>query len=157
SVWAGPISLNTSTTVNVLGGQMTVTGVVSGPATSSLTKIGNGTLSFAADNTYLGATTATGGTLLVNGSQPSSPITVTSGATLGGIGTVGAIRATGGIVSPGITGPGILTATGNVSFDGASTFQVQLNGTVAGSGFDQLKVTGGSANLGGSTLSATLG
>ena len=41
------------------------------------------------------------GTLLVDGTQGSSPVTVASGATLGGNGTVTSITSTGGTVSPG--------------------------------------------------------
>ena len=49
----------------------------------------------------------------------------------------------GGTIDPGTTsGPGIL-ATGNVLFESTnSNFNVQLNGTTAGTGYDQLQVDG---------------
>ena len=43
-----------------------------------------------------------------------------------------------------------------VTFDSASTFRDQLNGTTVGSGYDQLKV-GGAVTLGGSALNLSIG
>src|SRR5438874_5423368 len=81
-----------------------------GSGTVALTKTGTGTLTLSGANTYSGATTVTAGTLLVNGVQGASPVSV-NGGTLGGIGTVGTITSTaaGGSVSPGQVGPGILS------------------------------------------------
>src|SRR5207249_2902804 len=97
---------------------------------------------------------------LVNGSQSASPVNV-NGGTLGGTGTVGTIisTASGGTVSTGSpeTSPGILNS-GNLNLAAAGTrsFVVQLNGTTAGSGYDQLNVNG-TVNLTGATLSGTVG
>jgi autotransporter-associated beta strand protein len=101
---------------------------------------GAGVLTLAANNTYTGATTVNAGTLLVNGSQPSSPVTVASGAILGGTGTTGPVTVNGSI-SPGVGGPGVLH-TGNTTFNSGSTFAVELNGTTVGSGYDQLFAVG---------------
>jgi uncharacterized repeat protein (TIGR01451 family) len=55
-----------------------------------------------------------------------------------------------------VAGPGILNS-GNVNLSsGAPSFVVQLNGTTAGSGYDQLNVTG-TVNLTGASLSGTMG
>ncbi|VTU01918.1 Outer membrane autotransporter barrel domain-containing protein OS=Opitutaceae bacterium TAV1 GN=OpiT1DRAFT_01846 PE=4 SV=1: Autotrns_rpt [Gemmataceae bacterium] len=56
-----------------------------------MTKTGSGTATLVGDNLYSGATTVSGGTLLINGDQSAATgaVTVGSGATLGGIGTVG--------------------------------------------------------------------
>jgi uncharacterized repeat protein (TIGR01451 family) len=99
------------------------------------------------------------GTLLVNGSQSSSAVSL-NGGTLGGAGTMGAITSTasGGTISVGspASNPGILNS-GNVNWStGSPTLVVQLNGTTAGSGYDQLNVTG-TVDLTGATLSASLG
>src|SRR5262249_28823341 len=98
-----------------------------------------------------------GGILTIDGSQPGSAISVNAGGNLGGSGTVGAVTVTGGAIAPGSGATtGILTVNGNVTLDGASSFNVGLNGTVAGQSYDQLAVNGTVA-LGGSTLNATLG
>ncbi len=62
----------------------------------------------------------------------------------------------GGTVSPGVDGPGILTVDGNVRFRQGSAFLVKLLGTTAGSGYDQLRVNG-RANLGRANLVLSLG
>src|SRR5439155_18776190 len=77
----------------------TFAGIISG--TGATTKLGSGTMTLSGNNTYSGNTFVTQGTLLVNGSQPSSSIIV-NGGTLGGTGTVAKITGTfGGGVSPG--------------------------------------------------------
>ncbi|HEY7061382.1 MAG TPA: autotransporter-associated beta strand repeat-containing protein [Chloroflexota bacterium] len=127
-------------------------GLISG-AGGRLDKRGTGTLTLTGNNTYTGQTFLAAGTLLVNGAQPSSPITL-AGGTLSGTGTVGPITAqTGGTVSPGAS-PGILN-TGSLAFNAATIFVAELNGTTPGTGYDQLNVTG-TVTLGG-TLSATIG
>jgi autotransporter-associated beta strand protein len=115
-------------------------GIISG--IGGLTKAGAGMLTLSGNNTYGGDTTVVEGTLLVNGMQPLSKVTVEKGATLGGSGTVGAIVATG-IVSPG--GPGTATAIfngGNATFNRGSSFAVTLNGPNLGSQYDQLEAKG---------------
>jgi autotransporter-associated beta strand protein len=57
-----------------------------GSATTSLTKIGIGTLTLGGANTYTGPTTVSAGTLAINGSLANTAVTVQSGATLGGAG-----------------------------------------------------------------------
>ncbi len=136
----------------------TFSGVIqNGSGTVALTKTGTGTLILSGANTYSGVTTASAGALLVNGSQASSAVSV-NGGTLGGTGTVGAISSTaaGGSVAPGQAGPGILRSS-NVNWSsGSPTFVVELNGTTAGSGYDQLSVTG-TVNLSGAALTGTMG
>jgi autotransporter-associated beta strand protein len=127
-----------------------------GPSGGSVVKNGTGTVRLQQVNGYSGTTTVNAGAFLVNGVQASSPITV-AGGVLGGTGSVGQVTATGGAVNPGDGGPGILQAFGNVTFGSGATFAVELNGTSAGSGYDQLSVIVGAVDLGSATLDISLG
>ena len=93
--------------------------------------------------------TLTDGTLQVDGTLASaSPVTVPTGGTLDGIGTVSAtvnVQA-GGHLSPTAT----LTTTNTTLTTGAN-FDVDLNGTGAGTGYNQLNSTG-TVSLGGANL-----
>ena len=96
-----PNSVNLSSftlTANVAG-TATIASPIQG--TGGLTKAGAGVLTLSGANTYSGPTTVSAGTLLVNGSQPTSSVTVGSGAHPGGTGTTGPL-ATTGIISPGV-------------------------------------------------------
>jgi autotransporter-associated beta strand protein len=130
-----------------------LSGVLSGGGT--LTKRGTGTFTLTANNTYTGDTTVQAGTLVVNGSQSGSDITVLSGATLGGSGRVGALNvATGGNIAPG-TGPGRLSASSTVLSNDA-VLHIELNGPIAATSYDQLRVFG-TTTLTGSKLAPSLG
>jgi hypothetical protein len=61
----------------------------------------------------------------------------------------------GGTISPG-NSPGILTINGDVTLSSTSTLFIELNGTTAGSSYDQL-VVNGQVNLGNAGLSGSLG
>jgi autotransporter-associated beta strand protein len=140
---AGNVSLGSGElSVGSDNSSTTFVGVISGGG--GVTKVGTGTLTLSGNNSYTGTTEVMAGSLLVNGLQPSSDVTVSSGAILGGAGTVGAVT-TAGTVSPGGPGTAILTS-GNVVFSGGSAFTVTLDGTIAGTGYDQLNVAG-SADL----------
>jgi autotransporter-associated beta strand protein len=119
-------------------GNALVTGTLGGSA--GLVKSTAGTVVLAGANAYTGTTTVNDGTLLVTGSLGGGRTSVIGG-TLGGTGTVGPLTAVGGTVAPGTTGPGILTANGNVTILVAA-LAVDLNGQTAGSQYDQLKVNG---------------
>src|SRR5262249_17984773 len=87
-------------------------------------------------------------------------ISVNTGATLGGTGTVATVATTHATLSPGHVGTtGILTDTGKLVLDSSSTFAATLNGTTAGSDYDQVVAgwPGGTVNLAGATLSVTVG
>jgi fibronectin-binding autotransporter adhesin len=80
-----------------------------GPAVNGGTDLG--VVVLAATNTYTGTTTVTSGTLLVNGANGNSPITVNANATLGGTGIIGGTINVqgGGNLAPGIAARGALT------------------------------------------------
>ena len=149
------IAFTSTGTIDVASGTTVTYGGIAAGA-GGLTKTDTGTLTLGGTNAYGGTTTVSAGTLLVNGSQGSSAVSL-NGGTLGGSGTVGAIASTasGGTIDPGTT-TGILSS-GNINWStGNPTFLVQLNGTTAGSGYDQLS-TSGTINLTGATLSGFVG
>ena len=89
-------------------------------------------------NTYSGSTTVATGTLLVNGSAANTPsVTVLSGGTLGGTGSIGGTVTvqSGGILAPGIptfgtvltNTIGTLTVNGAVSVAGTISFKIDRN------------------------------
>ncbi len=84
----------------------------------------NGTVVFAGANGYTGPTTINNGELYVNGSlNAASAVSVLSGATLGGKGTVnGAVTVqAGGMLEGGQFGAGTLTLGGDLSFTGSGS------------------------------------
>jgi len=94
----------------------------------ALTKIGNNTLTLSADNTYTGLTTVSAGTLRINGANSGNgAVTVDSGATLGGSGSViGGINVSG-VLSPGGSDTSIESFGGGaLSFGSTSTYAYQL-------------------------------
>jgi autotransporter-associated beta strand protein len=123
---------------------------------AGIAKSGLGRMRLSANNSYKGGTEITSGILDVEGSQPRSAVLV-DGGTLAGSGTVGLLYPAAGsaIVSPGGS-PGVLTCSNfNAGASGPGTLQIELNGTTAGSGYDQLNVHG-TVNLAGITLNASL-
>ncbi|WP_277372960.1 Ig-like domain-containing protein [Pseudomonas sp. AA-38] len=148
------LALTGVATINA-GAAATLSGVISG--SGGLTKTGSGSLSLSASNTNTGSTTVSAGTLLVDGST-SSATTVANGATLAGGGTLGGdvTVQNGGTLSPGNGGAGTLTVNGNLTLDAGSTLALDINGTSAGTGYDQI-VVNGNVDVSGATLSVTHG
>ena len=72
--------------------------------------------------------------------------------------TDGQMALNGGTLRLG-AGPIVLTTAGDVQFDGNTTLQMQLDGADAGTGFDQLAVSGAnlSVDLGDASLELSLG
>jgi hypothetical protein len=115
---------------------------------SGTINIPNGTLAFNAGFTQTaGQTTLSGGILAANSALQFQ------GGALSGTGTVNGSIDNSGTLSPGAS-PGSLTITGNYTQGATGILNVELAGTVAGSGFDRL-VGGGTASLAG-TVNVTL-
>ena len=124
-----------------------ISGVISG--SGSLDKIGSGTLILTAANTYSGATDVQEGTLALRGSLAST-VTVESGATLGGTGSVGGLIAnSGAMIAPGVLGAyATFTVTGEAAFAAGSTFGVNISAA----GQNDKLVTTGATTLSGGTV-----
>ncbi|GLZ85645.1 hypothetical protein Pres01_16960 [Metapseudomonas resinovorans] len=140
---------------------LTLAGVLTN--SNSFTKLGAGTLTLTGGSNYTGATNVNAGTLLVNGALAgTSSLTVASGATLGGNGSIFANSSTntltvqsGGVLSPG-NSAGTLTVNGNLQMNAGSILAVEINGTTAGTQYDQV-VVNGTVDISGATLAVTHG
>lgn len=151
----GNVALNNHTATVDGPGTLQISGVVSG--TGGFLKMGAGQLLLTGNNTYTGSTTVHDGALSVNGTQTSSSITINTNGILWGSGTIGALTLNSGAVNPGGNSPGILTLSGVLTATGDPVFHFQLNGTNAGSGYDQLKLNATPGWLLASILDVTLG
>ncbi|MGH6876511.1 MAG: autotransporter-associated beta strand repeat-containing protein, partial [Rhizomicrobium sp.] len=145
----GDITLGSATlTTGGTGTSATFSGAISG--TGGLTKTGSGTFTLSGTSLYNGATSVDAGTLSVNGSIADSTVTVKSGATLGGTGTVGPTTIeSGGTLAPG-NSIGTITV-GTLTLNSGSFYNVEVSPTDA----DKTVVTG-TASLAG-TVQATFG
>jgi fibronectin-binding autotransporter adhesin len=128
---AGAVSMNATRQVTVQNAETTLTvgGIISG-ATYGLTKAGDGTLALSGANAYTGPTIVSAGTLLVNspGSlNVASAVTVNTGGTLGGDGTInGAVTVNdGGTLAPGASA-GTLTVNNSLAMGSGSTYVWQI-------------------------------
>jgi autotransporter-associated beta strand protein len=121
--------------------------------------IGSGQIALTGASTYNGDTTVNGGTLEVDGTiTNTSRVTVNSGGTLSGIGTVDPPTTAimnGGTLAPGSAAmpTGTLTIAGNLVFQSAALYLITIDGASAG----KTSVTGGSASLGGASVSIASG
>jgi fibronectin-binding autotransporter adhesin len=125
--------------------------VLTGPG--GITKIGEGTLRLTGASTYAGPTTVSAGTLLVNGDQSGAtgPVTVASGATLGGIGTVGGDTTieSGATLTPGAS-PGTLTFAQGLTLAAGGNYNWQIlnaSGTAGDTNGWDLVSVGGALNV----------
>jgi autotransporter-associated beta strand protein len=149
----GPLVLQVSGSVsgafNIAVGQTRTIAEAFG-GTGAVSKSGSGTLTFAGNNNYTGATAVDEGRLVHNGTNTASGVSVNSGGSLGGTGRVGSLSL-GGVLAPG-NAVGTLGA-GNTVLSGGGAFELEMfdwNGS-RGTAWDLLSVDG---NL---TLSNTSG
>ncbi|WP_457427387.1 Ig-like domain-containing protein, partial [Roseateles sp. P5_E7] len=126
-------------------------------------KYGTGTLTLAgATMSAAGTLDIYAGTVMLAGDLTGlTGLVVQNGGTLAGAGTVtapgGFIVRNGGTLAPAGTGSaGTLNIDADLTMEAGSTLALDINGTTAGSGYDQIVVTGG-ADISGATLAVTHG
>jgi fibronectin-binding autotransporter adhesin len=138
----------------------TFDGVLSGSGASTLGKVGAGTMTLTAvNNGFSGTAQILAGTLSLAATAqlPNATFTPITPGTLAGTGLAGPIVGipfSGGSIAPGIGGPGVLTAV-SLAMKNNTELDLEVNGTTAGTQYDQLAVTGTVALDG--ALSLTLG
>jgi autotransporter-associated beta strand protein len=108
-------------------------------ALRGLNKSGTGTVTLQAANTYNGDTTIAGGTLIVNGSLQSPFTTVSTGATLGGSGSLQGVLLNGGTISAG-NSAGLLSMNTLNASNGNFIFEIGSPNT-RGVTYDAIDVT----------------
>lgn len=116
----------------------------------TITKSGTGTQTF--NNIDAQTINVTGGNLIVKGTTTAT-MTFANGSVLKGTGPIGN-TSVAGTLAPGLS-PGIMTVNGNLNLTNG-TYQAELNGTTAGTSYDQTVVSG-TTTLSGTTLSLSLG
>ncbi len=147
-------------TISGTGSVVVGNSIVEGDATTpGIAVNNNGTIIFNGNNSYTGSTAVTAGKLYVNGSiQSSSLVTVGSGATLGGMGSVASPVnvSSGGILEGGQSGSGALTLSSSVTFNGPAS--VYFGGTLSAPvGSPALQITGaGMLNTNGNTVTINI-
>jgi len=136
-------------------------GLIQDPApwqAGAIVKVGTGVLTLWGDGTYRGTTTVSNGTLRVNGALDFSPLYINggtgvvngvvnggvtvSGGTLKGNGVVyNGVDVALGTLAPGESA-GTLTVDYYLYLESGSIYEAELNGTTAGSLYDQVVVKG---------------
>ncbi|MDW7979244.1 MAG: glycosyl hydrolase [Verrucomicrobiales bacterium] len=137
--------------------------IVTGPIRNStngapihLAKLGTGTLTLAAANTYGGTTAVSNGIMYVTGAITSTgAVTVAAGAVLAGTGSInGPVSVlAGGTLAPGV-GIGGLTVSNSVTLQPGSVLHIELDAAARTN--DSLRVAG-ALTLGGTLLVTNLG
>ena len=141
---------NNGTLVIDRSGTLTLDGAISG--TGSVRLIGAGTTVLAGNSSYTGATELAAGTLRVNGAIARSAVSVGSGATLAGNGTVGATSVqSGGTIAPG-NSIGTLNVSGDYVQSAGAVYRVELDPASGAS--DRIAVTGTATVQSGAVLDA---
>jgi hypothetical protein len=127
----------------------------------------SGTLNITSNTaTVLNSPTINQGMVTIGpGATANGPFTNNAGGVVRGTGTLGQEFTgfptrfnNGSTLSPGINGPGTLTATAPLALSAGARFAADLNGTTPGTGYDRLALAaGGTIDLAGATLATSLG
>jgi hypothetical protein len=126
--------------------------------TLSVVKSGEGTWIMGGTNTYTGSTIVTAGKLYINGSISTSSAVNVDGGLLGGNGTIGGSVTvnSGATIAGGVNGVGTLTLSNSLTLSNNSTFSAGIGGSVAGTSYSQVLVSGAVTLNGANNLALTL-
>ncbi|QDT79612.1 Cadherin domain protein [Gimesia maris] len=141
---SGTLTVNSPTATSA-----TYAGDISGDG--SLIKMDDGELILSGTSSYTGSTSVINGALIIDGSLTTAEVTVDANAVLGGSGVINAdvtVHSDGSFL-PG-SSPGFIS-TEYLTLEAGSALDVEINGTTAGSEYDQVQVTG-EVNLTGAKL-----
>jgi hypothetical protein len=136
-------------TINVADGlTRTISGKIAdetvlsgGSGSAELSKTGDGTLQLTAEQSYSGTTTVSAGLLEVDGTV--GVVMATTSGVLGGAGQVGnATIQSGAALAPGNDSDTGILSTGDLTIANGGTLAIKLNGSTAGTGYDQVAVSG---------------
>lgn len=135
------VAVNADSAIDTNGNTVILSGSLSG--TANLAKNGAGTLKLSGSNAgFTGSFAVNGGKLAVNAAFTNSTVTLASGAELDGSGSVNDVAAaSGSTVAPGNSGAGQL-GTGNFNLGSGAHLSIEIGGTTAGTGYDEISVTG---------------
>jgi autotransporter-associated beta strand protein len=131
--WSGSVALAGTSAMDTTGGNMTLSGALTG--VGGLKKLGSNTLTLSGAGGFGGALIVSNGTVTVNGSLTNANVTIASGATLNGSGTVHA-RIIEGVADT-------MVVNGTLSLAGL-TLDLDVTGALSGRGpFTLVDATGG--------------
>jgi fibronectin-binding autotransporter adhesin len=155
---ASGTAVNSARTIRLTGdGDFDIAGSIpiQGTTAFSFTKSGTGTVSFGGTRDMAGTTTVTAGRLLMNPgslfSNRAGTVTIASGATLAGSGTLENVVTIDGIHSPG-SSPGLQIFTNNLDYNATGSLVWELSGNTdataaRGTVYDGVNVTGAGGQL----------
>jgi hypothetical protein len=165
TTFASTVTITNTGTTSVSAGTLVLTtgstsGTISLASGTELDLAGTFTLASASSITGSGTVKITGGTTTLGGTVTASSVTVNSGATLTGVATINANVTNNGtlleknvFLVSGVLG--ILVINGNFTQGFGGTLNMLIGGTTAGTGYDQLQISG-TATLGGTLTVGTV-
>jgi autotransporter-associated beta strand protein len=129
---ANNITLNPNRSINLVGNELinvqSYNGTIAGPISGlGMNKLGTGTLTITGPGSLTGGTTVSAGTLLINNAWAGTAVSVASGATLGGTGSINGSVTVSGTLSPGVSSIGTLTMSNSLTLISASATIMELN------------------------------
>ncbi len=140
-------------TINIGGLNLDTTfagSISNGVSTTTVNKLGTGTLTLSGTNNFTGGLNVNNGGVLVNGITTAGTVTVAAAGTLGGSGSIGGPvnLQSGASLKP----AGTLTSSGNLTLTSAKLiFDLANVTTPGGGGNDLVSIAGGTLTLGGTS------